>query len=216
MKKKVLSLALCLAMLAALTAPASAASTEAGNTVVTKTIEAQPDSGSSSDSDPDPYPVNVPSYEISIPATLSLDTGDSFEITASKMELDSRQELHVMVDYDRTFAPDGYFYLSNTENAAFRIPCMISKGYASTASDVYKRQTGRLSPASKMLQSPFSTRRTEQRRICSARSKSPRPVSAILLAPIPARFTLSLRSTTSNPPYPRRRKDSLRDSRRLS
>lgn len=32
MKKKVLSLALCLAMLAALTAPASAASTEAGNT----------------------------------------------------------------------------------------------------------------------------------------------------------------------------------------
>ena len=131
MKKKVLSLALCLAMLAALTAPASAASTEAGNTVVTKTIEAQPDSGSSSDSDPDPYPVNVPSYEISIPATLSLDTGDSFEITASKM--DSRQELHVMVDYDRTFAPDGYFYLSNTENAALRIPCMISKGYASTA-----------------------------------------------------------------------------------
>lgn len=130
MKKKVLSLALCLAMLAALTAPASAASTEAGNTVVTKTIEAQPDSGSSSDSDPDPYPVNVPSYEISIPATLSLDTGDSFEITASKMELDSRQELHVMVDYDRTFAPDGYFYLSNTENAALRIPCMISKGYA--------------------------------------------------------------------------------------
>lgn len=121
MKKKVLSLALCLAMLAALTAPASAASTEAGNTVVTKTIEAQPDSGSSSDSDPDPYPVNVPSYEISIPATLSLDTGDSFEITASKMELDSRQELHVMVDYDRTFAPDGYFYLSNTENAALRI-----------------------------------------------------------------------------------------------
>ena len=120
-------------MLAALTAPASAASTEAGNTVVTKTIEAQPDSGSSSDSDPDPYPVNVPSYEISIPATLSLDTGDSFEITASKMELDSRQELHVMVDYDRTFAPDGYFYLSNTENAALRIPCMISKGYASTA-----------------------------------------------------------------------------------
>lgn len=133
MKKKVLSLALCLAMLAALTAPASAASTEAGNTVVTKTIEAQPDSGSSSDSDPGPYPVNVPSYEISIPATLSLDTGDSFEITASKMELDSRQELHVMVDYDRTFAPDGYFYLSNTENAALRIPCMISKGYASTA-----------------------------------------------------------------------------------
>lgn len=133
MKKKVLSLALCLAMLAALTAPASAASTEAGNTVVTKTIEAQPDSGSSSDSNPDPYPVNVPSYEISIPATLSLDTGDSFEITASKMELDSRQELHVMVDYDRTFAPDGYFYLSNTENAALRIPCMISKGYASTA-----------------------------------------------------------------------------------
>ena len=61
MKKKVLSLARCLAMLAALTAPASAASTEAGNTVVTKTIEAQPDSGSSSDSDPDPYPVNVPS-----------------------------------------------------------------------------------------------------------------------------------------------------------
>lgn len=133
MKKKALSLALCLAMLAALTVPASAASTEAGNTVVTKTIEAQPDSGSSSDSDPDSPPVNVPSYEISIPATLSLDTGDSFEITASKMKLASRQELHVMVDYDRTFASDGYFYLNNTENAALRIPCMISKGYASTA-----------------------------------------------------------------------------------
>lgn len=53
MKKKVLSLALCLAMLAALTAPASAASTEAGNTVVTKTIEAQPDSGSA------PTPIQI-------------------------------------------------------------------------------------------------------------------------------------------------------------
>ena len=82
MKKKVLSLALCLAMLAALTAPASAASTEAGNTVVTKTIEAQPDSGSSSDSDPDPYPVNVPSYEISIPATLAV----VFEVLVSRVQ----------------------------------------------------------------------------------------------------------------------------------
>lgn len=25
------------------------------------------------------------------------------------MELEEKQELHVMVDYDRTFGPDGYF-----------------------------------------------------------------------------------------------------------
>ena len=110
-----------------ISASAFAADITEASTTVTKTVEAPPaqDVGSSVG------PSNESSYEINIPASFSMDSAEFFEITASKMELEEKQELHVMVDYDRTFGPDGYFYLANVENLYLTIPCTISKGYSS-------------------------------------------------------------------------------------
>lgn len=127
MKKKGFSLMLCIALVFTMSASAFAADITEASTTVTKTVEAPPapDVGSSAG------PSNESSYEISIPASFSMDSAEFFEITASKMELEEKQELHVMVDYDRTFGPDGYFYLANVENLYLTIPCTISKGYSS-------------------------------------------------------------------------------------
>ena len=127
MKKRGFSLMLCIALVFTMSASAFAADITEASTTVTKTVEAPPaqDVGSSVG------PSNESSYEINIPASFSMDSAEFFEITASKMELEEKQELHVMVDYDRTFGPDGYFYLANVENLYLTIPCTISKGYSS-------------------------------------------------------------------------------------
>ena len=106
MKKRGFSLMLCIALVFTMSASAFAADITEASITVTKTVEAPPaqDVGSSVG------PSNESSYEINIPASFSMDSAEFFEITASKMELEEKQELHVMVDYDRTFGPDGYFY----------------------------------------------------------------------------------------------------------
>lgn len=128
MKKRVLPLFLCLAMIFSLTVPALAADQTTASTTITKTVTDPPVSSGSGDDD---TPVNSSSYEVSIPASFSLDDGDFFEIGATKLEIGEQQDLYVSVDYERTFDADGYFYLRNTNNVAQKLPCTISKGYAS-------------------------------------------------------------------------------------
>lgn len=126
MKKRGFSLMLCIVLVLSMSSHAFAANKTEASTKVTKTVEAPPEQGVGDDES-----VNESTYEVIIPASFSMDSADFFQITASKMELADNQELHVMVDYDRTFAADGYFYLANTENLYLTIPCTISKGYPS-------------------------------------------------------------------------------------
>lgn len=123
MKKRVLPLFLCLAMIFSLTVPALAADQTTASTTITKTVTDPPVSSGSGDDD---TPVNSSSYEVSIPASFSLDGGDCFSVEATKNEIGERQEIYVSIDYDRTFDADGYFYLRNTLNVAQKLPCMIS------------------------------------------------------------------------------------------
>lgn len=126
MKKRPFSLILCIVLVLSMSSHAFAANITEASTKVTKTVEAPPEQGVGDDES-----VNESTYEVIIPASFSMDSAEFFEITASKMELEEKQELHVMVDYDRTFGPDGYFYLANVENLYLTIPCTISKGYSS-------------------------------------------------------------------------------------
>jgi hypothetical protein len=132
MKKRVLPLFLCLAMIFSLAVPALAADQTTASTTITKTVTDPPaNSGGGGGGGDDDEPVNFSSYEISIPASFSLDDGDFFEIGATKLEIGEQQDLYVSVDYERTFDADGYFYLRNTNNVAQKLPCTISRGYAS-------------------------------------------------------------------------------------
>lgn len=131
MKKRALPLILCFALLLSLSVPAMAADQTAASTTITKTVTDSPSTGGSDDDGDDDEPVNVSTYEVSIPAAFSLDDGDYFTIGATKMDISEQQDLFVSVDYDRTFDADGYFYLRNTSNIAQKIPCTISRGYAS-------------------------------------------------------------------------------------
>lgn len=128
MKKRALPLFLCFALLLSLSVPAMAADQTTASTTITKTVTDPPASSGGSD---DSEPVNSSSYEISIPASFSMDDGDFFEISTTKLETGERQDLYVSVDYERTFNTDGYFYLRNTNNVAQKLPCTISRGYAS-------------------------------------------------------------------------------------
>lgn len=129
MKKRVLPLILCLAMILSLSVPAMAADQTEASTTITKTVTDSPSTGGSGGDDDD-EPVNSSTYEVSIPAAFSMDDGDYFTIGATKNEIGERQELRVFVDYDRTFDADGYFYLKNTKNVAQKLPCTISVGTA--------------------------------------------------------------------------------------
>lgn len=129
MKKRVLPLILCLAMILSLSVPAMAADQTEASTTITKTVTDSPSTGGSGGDDDD-EPVNSSTYEVSIPAAFSMDDGDYFTIGATKNEIGERQELRVSVDYDRTFDADGYFYLKNTNNVAQKLPCTISCGCA--------------------------------------------------------------------------------------
>lgn len=130
MKKRALPLLLCLAMIFSLSVPAMAADQTTASTTVTKTVTDPPASSGGDSGSSDDEPVNVSSYEVSIPASFSMDDGDYFTIGATKNEIGERQELRVFVDYDRTFDADGYFYLKNTANVAQKLPCTISVGTA--------------------------------------------------------------------------------------
>ena len=129
MKKRALPMFLCFALLLSLSMPAMAADQTTASTTITKIVTDPPaSSGGGSD---DSESVNSSSYEISIPASFSMDDGDFFEISTTKLEIGERQDLYVSVDYERTFDADGYFYLRNTNNVAQKLPCTISRGYAS-------------------------------------------------------------------------------------
>lgn len=132
--KKVLSLLLCVTMISSFSVEAFAATTEA-SVVITKTVEDIPEpsdgGGHVGNDGGDDDPVNTPSYEVSIPTGFSLDTGDYFEVGVSSLSLNDQQELHIDVDYDRTFAADGYFYLKNDANVMQQLPCSLYRGYSS-------------------------------------------------------------------------------------
>ena len=121
-------------MILSLAMPALAADQTEASTVVTLTVEETPASVPSSHSDDDDSTpvVNTPKYEASIPVGFSLDDGDYFQIGLTVNTLSERQELHVTIDYDRTFANDGYFYLFNTSDASQKIPCSVYRGYPTT------------------------------------------------------------------------------------
>lgn len=130
MKKQVLPLILCFAMIFSLTVPAMAADQTTASTTIIKTVTDPPITGGDGGGSDDGEPVNSSSYEISIPASFSLDDGDYFRLDVGKIETNEQQNLCVKIDYDRTFSADGYFYLKNTQNIAQKIPCSIYRGCA--------------------------------------------------------------------------------------
>lgn len=105
MKHKAAQL-LSLALILCLAVPSTAyAANETGATTTVTYTKADPDAGADAPS---------ADYEISIPASVSLNTGRELNITSSSMNLSEGQSVVVSLDYEKTMsAGDGYLYLQD-------------------------------------------------------------------------------------------------------
>lgn len=104
MKKTFTVLLLVVAMLAMPFSAYAADETSGSMSVVFEYTAPEPE--------PDPEPPADPTtYIIEIPATVTNENMDHIPITASKNTIEEGKAVTVSVDWDKSYGPDGYFYL---------------------------------------------------------------------------------------------------------